>query len=358
MSPLGWLNDQPLTLTIGPGPNGEVIVIGAQDTNLTNYYQLAFDPTTPYNVLSAVIFYDGNITHLVPPEYYYEALISSPTPSAKAYLVTGRFAGGNVIQYTQAKIVGPTADPDIVFTPPNGFLIQGKPFQAAPLQIGAAGAAVPSLTVDRNAVLSFSDGTHPADLTVSRFSAGRLALGVDNALDYFASAAGTTVVRATVNGEGNARYFRELSGKEHWGPGGASPQDTVFYRAGVATLAADAIKANNNGAAETWTGMTLLNGFNNRGAGFAPASYRAVPSPANGVELVGQVTAGGGSGTVMATLAAGYHPTSQQPFWAYNNTANTPLLGIVETNGNVELFGGTLAAGNVCQFRGVIPRDL
>lgn len=203
--------------------------------------------------------------------------------------------------------------------------------------------------------MKWGPGGGATDTGLVRVGAGILQL--NSTLQLVNSSQFNSVLTSFVSGDANPRFTVRTDGQLFWGPGNAGT-DTRLYRSGVAELSADTIKANVSGSAEAWHGMTLLNGFANRGAGFAAASYRLVPSPANTVQLVGQVTAGGASGTVMATLPAGYRPTTEQPFWAYNNTSNVALLGTVGTNGNVTLFGSSLAASNVCQFSGLVSLDL
>lgn len=152
------------------------------------------------------------------------------------------------------------------------------------------------------------------DLSIGRFVAGRLGFGQDNAVDFIASVAGNVgnpFLRSTVNGEANARYYQEFSGKQHYGPGGAATQDTVGpYRSGVAELASDPIKANVGGSAEVWQGLGPVAGWFNSGQG-VNGSYRLVASPPNSVEMVGDLTPGTkADGTQIATLAGNYRPTN------------------------------------------------
>lgn len=123
-----WTVNPVTSITISsPLNDGSRVVIGGQDNSLISFYQNNFVPGTPYTVLSATIYYDGQISGLPTGEFYYEALVYTPGPPlAKAYAVTGRFAGGNVTQYTQQKVLGPAADADMVFTLPHGLLLQAS----------------------------------------------------------------------------------------------------------------------------------------------------------------------------------------------------------------------------------------
>lgn len=194
-----------------------------------------------------------------------------------------------------------------------GLMVDTSNVNNTPLAAQVAGEAFPRFQVRGDGAILWGGGAAGPDLSISRFGAGRLALGADQALDVNPSVAGNVgnpFLRSTVTGEGNARYFIEYGGKHHWGPGGASSQDTVLYRAGVGQLAADPIFYNNGGAAEAWQGLGPVAGWLNSGSG-VNGSYRRVASPPNSVELVGDLTPGTKTdGTTIATLAGGYRPTS------------------------------------------------
>lgn len=156
-----------------------------------------------------------------------------------------------------------------------------------------------------------------------------------------------------------ARFGADADGTIFTGPGGVTAPDTSLRRAAAGVWASDPVKARVSGVTETWHGFSFLNGFSNRGAGFVAGSYRLVPSPANEVEIKGQIVSGAtvASGTIITNLPAGYRPISEQIIVCQNNNSFATILLTVETNGDVKLFG-TWANGNVIMINGFVALDL
>ncbi len=113
------------------------------------------------------------------------------------------------------------------------------------------------------------------------------------------------------------------------------------------------------GVAESWHGMSLLNGWSNLGTPGGPdAKYRMLST--NEVQVIGAITNGATSGTSqIATLPAGYSPPNTQRRGvtvtatnAYAATAITPLLRLNSAGALtlVNLPAGTTSIEFECKF--------
>jgi hypothetical protein len=108
--------------------------------------------------------------------------------------------------------------------------------------INVANAADTGLAINANAsqsgpILDIKDGSASIKFRVS--SAGLLQFPTSNSLSFLAQTLGTTILlNSTINGEPNARYIMDSSGKMTWGSGSAT-QDTNLYRGGTDELRTD-----------------------------------------------------------------------------------------------------------------------
>lgn len=113
------------------------------------------------------------------------------------------------------------------------------------------------------------------------------------------------------------------------------------------------------GTNETWHNASLLNGWTNRGVGFPKMQYRKLASPANSVQLIGEITAGTlTAGTTLFTLPANYRPNTEiagiNVTTVGASAANAEIS--VTTGGNVNI--GNIAAGTTqIQINCLFPLD-
>lgn len=109
---------------------------------------------------------------------------------------------------------------------------------------------------------------------------------------------------------------------------------------------------------EAWTNLTLANLFTNRGAGFPLFGYIKVVSPPNSLLLLGQIKSGAtvATGTQIATMPAGYRPTTEIPIATVNGTTGAGMVTVVQPGGAVKLFG-TWANGDIIDINGLVPLD-
>lgn len=106
------------------------------------------------------------------------------------------------------------------------------------VQLLKNGDANPGMTVDFDGRIQMGPGgASPTDTQIFRDGGGTV--GINNTLNIDAPSASGTSFRLNVQGEANARMYMEFDGKHHWGPGGASGQDTTQYRSGSGLLATD-----------------------------------------------------------------------------------------------------------------------
>lgn len=213
---------------------------------------------------------------------------------------------------------------------------------------------------DTSGLLAWGPGNTATDVYLKRTTSPQTGLETGTRLNLISSIGLTdTLIGVKNSSDSQYRGFWRASGDLRWGDGTAS-SDTTIYRTAAGVLASDDIKWNNAGSAETWHGLSLLNSFTNRGAGYPNLSYRRVAGVANTVQLVGQIVTPGsapGSGTQIATLPSGYRPTTEIPGCAYIGSAPTPLACIVGTDGSIKLFG-TMAGSTALGINMFIPLDL
>jgi len=120
---------------------------------------------------------------------------------------------------------------------------------------------------------------------------------------------------------------------------GPAATGTVIFPAGT-----DPIVANKSGAAESWQSMNTRgyqNGWTDAGVGNV-GGYRLIPSPANEVELRGELTGGTlADNTVIINLPNAYHPSVLQvlPLLIPGAGAVANMRLNINTNGNVTCLG-------------------
>jgi hypothetical protein len=107
---------------------------------------------------------------------------------------------------------------------------------------------------------------------------------------------------------------------------------------------------------ETWHPLTLQNGWAQVGGG-RPARYRLVPSPANEVEVEGNISGAAASSSTFATLVAPYVPHYPAVFQMQPTslTLAGQYFGQMNTSGALVAEGTTLT-GNF-NFKGLINLD-
>lgn len=175
---------------------------------------------------------------------------------------------------------------------------------------------------------------NPSDPTVTLTALYR------NELFLEADVVGVDVLAVGLTTDQFGRCVIDTGGLVAFGPGGAANTDTEVYRAAPGVLAADAIKANKGGAAETWHQLPLSNGWTQNYVN----NYRLVPSPANSVQIRASffVPAGArGDATVISNLPAPYRPAVITDLAA---TCDAQILGksphfSINTNGDVTCWG-------------------
>lgn len=170
--------------------------------------------------------------------------------------------------------------------------------------------------------------------------------------------AGNRAIELNVNGVATptANWLIDYDGAMQWGNGGAGGTDINLFRTAAGELSTQSIKALVSGAADNWHAMTLSSPWTNRGAGYPALSYRKVASPANSVQLVGQVAPNGAaSGSTIATLPSGYRPTTNIGFECGSDFANRALLE-AESGGAIKAYSS--AFGGIVQINTIIPLDL
>lgn len=177
-----------------------------------------------------------------------------------------------------------------------------------------------------------------------------------NQLFLEADVVGVDVLAAGLASDQFGRCVVDTGGVLAFGPGGAANTDTEVYRAAPGVLAADAIKANISGAAETWHQLALVAGWTQNYTN----NFRLVPSPANTVQIRAafNVPAGArGDATVISTLPVGYHPAVITDLPA---TADAQIVGksphfSVNTNGDITCWG--LSNATLAYLNGFIALD-
>lgn len=243
-----------------------------------------------------------------------------------------------------------------VFEGANGAVVQIK-------QIGEANPRIQF--GNENSGLQMSDGIVVPDVRFYRFGSKRWGFGDDNALDYIASVAanaGNTTVRQTVRGEANARYVRRLNGKQSWGPGGASTQDTNQYRSRVNGIASSPIYFDNAGVDENWFALSLMNGWTGNGAGAPLLQARRLASPPNCLQVSGEITNGTRvDNTIIAAFGAAYFPANRQviPIGCSPTPATggfNPMLQL-DLAGNLRCFGCNGPANVTLYINGTFALD-
>lgn len=274
-------------------------------SDLVTYYAGLADPLTIVPG-TLTITYDGTST----ADYFYDALAldGGTPPNQQAWKVGGGRLNG-VVSERYRWLVNPggaLGNPDIVFTPFIGMLINGL------LQIGSGGIEVigGNVTVDNGKLAATS--TTP----------------------------GAIVLQVNVPGDTQPRWSVTRAGSMMGGSGSAAP-DVSFTRTSVGIWVSDQIKYNVSGAAETWHGMngSYAAGWSDHGSGFTVGQYRKCPSPAGVVEVVGMLDTTAPT-TTFFTLPAGYRPLATQriPAWA---NLTTPVAIDVTNTGTMTPVGAT-----------------
>lgn len=113
------------------------------------------------------------------------------------------------------------------------------------------------------------------------------------------------------------------------------------------------------GAIEDWTDIAPLNGWTNRGAGYAKFAFRHVACPPRSIHVVGNIIGGAyAGGTIVGQLPAGAHPATIVSIALAGAVASaataTPTLQVT-TDGNIHAW--YMAAGGYAEFSAVIPLD-
>lgn len=108
--------------------------------------------------------------------------------------------------------------------------------------------------------------------------------------------------------------------------------------------------------AETWQTMALGNGWANSGGSSVVAQYRKLVSPANSVEIIGEINGAGASSAVFFQLPSGYRAASNQFAAAASTTLTTAQCWVLCDNaGNLSLEASAIT--NRYYFHGFISLD-
>jgi len=131
----------------------------------------------------------------------------------------------------------------------------------------------------------------------------------------------------------------------------------VAARAGSAN---GVVSLNTGGTAiETWTTMSLLNGWASA-AGNTAARYRLIPSPSNSVQIQGVLDSSAATAATFITLPAGYRPSGSGGYAAGANGAvsanQAPQMRWAST-GSLSIASFTPTAGVSVWITGIIPLD-
>lgn len=94
---------------------------------------------------------------------------------------------------------------------------------------------------------------------------------------------------------------------------------------------------------ETWQLLTLINGWVNFGANYAPARYWKDPA---GVVWVEGFVKSGTVGAIVTVLPVGYRPEYQQVFATAPND-NVAGRVLITTNGNLTLLNGATTGSSL-----------
>jgi len=166
------------------------------------------------------------------------------------------------------------------------------------------------------------------------------------------------VLAGNVTGDAAARVTLRADGALILGDGTAAG-DARLFRSSNGQLTAHPINAIAAGnVAETWNGLVYQNAWAD-GTNVA-GKYRKVASPANSIQLVGELVPGTKvDGTVIATLPVGYRPLATTSFPIAANPvpagSTTPLLQVL-ANGQIQCFG-LVAGTSRIYFSVIIPLD-
>jgi hypothetical protein len=252
-------------------------------------------------------------------------------PAPGVLTLPGSISGGRDNPVTQyyTRVLSPTDD--VLGVPPNQASLELIKFAGA--GVSRAELAADELILNGNVVES---------------------------IDSLGQASTDDAFTARITGDGASRIAVTAGGQVEWSSGG-SPADTHLERSNAGELITERIKYRVGlGTPETWHNLAFQNGWGNGGGSGVPGQVRLLASPANSIQLVGELAPGTkADGTVITTLGPGYRPATNVAFPVAANPSTlgstTPLLQLM-TNGQLQCFG--LVAGTVrVYFSVIIPLD-